>query len=252
MWSLYFYADKHIYFIYTFCCFLLTESPVLADTNWLMIPFSWQKRWCLSAFTVLMCSRSTVDKKSSACNSHVFERKQKKASVYTLVKMVWICLMYEGRANKASYRWYVTSTSAAEATHCCDISHVEGVTQFFFFFMFETGNGNFCSLEFFFPAGMKGRRDTFLSAGLVQLHPGAMNLCLTRKTQPNPAAEKYLTNNTWMSKDLGRHSECECGWRKQFDVWVWRPFRWARRPQNWDCRLPADLLGAARWQHLPF
>lgn len=133
MWSLYFYADKRIYFIYTFCCFLLTESPVLADTNWLMIPFSWQKRWCLSAFTVLMCSRSTVDKKSSACNSHVFERKQKKASVYTLVKMVWICLMYEGRANKAPYRWYVTSTSAAEATHCCDISHVEGVTQIFFF-----------------------------------------------------------------------------------------------------------------------
>ncbi|TNN73070.1 hypothetical protein EYF80_016740 [Liparis tanakae] len=38
-----------------------TESPVLADTNWLTMLFSWQKRWCLSAFTVLMCSMSTVD-----------------------------------------------------------------------------------------------------------------------------------------------------------------------------------------------
>lgn len=40
-----------------------TESPVFAETNWLRRPFSWQNRWCLSAFTVLMCSRSTVDER---------------------------------------------------------------------------------------------------------------------------------------------------------------------------------------------
>lgn len=51
-----------IYFGPTENWLVLTESPVLADTNWLMRPFSWQKRWCLSDFTVLMCSRSTVDK----------------------------------------------------------------------------------------------------------------------------------------------------------------------------------------------
>lgn len=42
--------------------FLLTESPVLADTKWLLRLFSWQNRWCLSAFTVRICSKSTKNK----------------------------------------------------------------------------------------------------------------------------------------------------------------------------------------------
>lgn len=48
--------------IYKVFFFLLTESPVLADTKWLLKLLSWQNRWCLSAFTVRMCSKSTKKK----------------------------------------------------------------------------------------------------------------------------------------------------------------------------------------------
>lgn len=69
----------------------LTESPVLADTNWLMRLLSWQKRWCLSAFTVLICSRSTVDKMSENCTDSKIDLTQG----YTVQRQgkphIWTC-----------------------------------------------------------------------------------------------------------------------------------------------------------------
>lgn len=107
-----------------------------------------------------------------------------------------------------------------------------------------SGNDQFSSPEPPWPAGIKAWCDTFLSVNLVQLNPEAMNLFLTRNRQTSPAVEKCLRNNTWMSEVLRLHSRWECRWRKQFDLWVCRPLRWAHKPKNWDCHLHADLLCA--------
>lgn len=110
---------------------------------------------------------------------------------------------------------------------------------------FESGNDQFSSPEPPFPAGIKAWCDTFLSVSLVQLNPGAMSLYLTRKRQTSPAVERCLRDNARMTEVFRLHSQWERRRRKQFDLWVCRPLRWAHRLKNWDCHLHADLL----WVH---
>lgn len=110
---------------------------------------------------------------------------------------------------------------------------------------FESGNDQLSSPELPFTAGVKAWCDTFHNVSLVQLHPEAMNLYLTWNRQTSPAVEKWLRNNTWMTKDFRLNSQWEHRWRKQFDLWACRPLRWAHRLKNWDCHLHSDLL----WAH---
>ena len=54
---------------------LLTESPVFAETKWLDMPRSWANFWCLSTFTVLICSKSTKIYRNSISNqSNIINR----------------------------------------------------------------------------------------------------------------------------------------------------------------------------------
>lgn len=77
----------------------------------------------------------------------------------------------------------------------------------------------------------------------VQLHPEATNLYLTWNRQTSPAVEKYLRNNTWMTKDLRLQSQWECRQRKTYERTG--TLRWVQGPEIWDCHLHTDLL----WAH---
>lgn len=61
---------------------------------------------------------------------------------------------------------------------------------------FESRYDKFSSPERSLPAGIEAGCDTFLSESIVERHPEAKNLYLTRNRQTSPAVEKCLRNNT--------------------------------------------------------
>lgn len=86
----------------------------------------------------------------------------------------------------------------------------------------------------------------------VQLHPEATNLYLTRNRQTSPAVEKYLRNNTWMTKDLRLQSQWECRQRKTFDLWAHRDVKVGARARDLGLSPTQWFTVSTQWQHLPF
>ncbi len=64
------------------------------------------------------------------------------------------------------------------------------------------------------------------------------------KQTKQPSCGEMLKKQSRITEVLRLHSQWDCRWKKQFDLWACRPLSWAHRPKNWDCHLHADLLGA--------